>query len=89
MRAELGAELAVAMVSYAADTRFRTPGRRPGIPRKRHNLQGKCLSAAYRPRSSASVRLLEAWREQFSPREYAVLVDLLARWLEAERLKAA
>jgi hypothetical protein len=35
------------------------------------------------------VRLLEAWREQFSPREYAVLVDLLARWLEAERLRAA
>jgi hypothetical protein len=33
------------------------------------------------------VRLLEAWRGQFSPREFAVLLDLLARWIETERLK--
>jgi hypothetical protein len=31
------------------------------------------------------IAALEAWRNQFSPREWAVLVDLLARWLEAER----
>jgi hypothetical protein len=35
------------------------------------------------------VRLLEAWRWQFSPREYAVLLDLLARWIEAEQLRHA
>src|SRR5215208_6704340 len=33
----------------------------------------------------AIARLLEAWREQFSAREYAVLLDLLARRLERER----
>jgi hypothetical protein len=30
------------------------------------------------------VRLLESWRSQFSPREFATLVDLLVRWLERE-----
>jgi hypothetical protein len=30
------------------------------------------------------VRLLETWRQQFSPREFAVLLDLLVRWLERE-----
>jgi hypothetical protein len=30
------------------------------------------------------VRLLETWRSQFSPREFATLVDLLVRWLERE-----
>ena len=34
------------------------------------------------------VRLLEGWRAQFGPREWAVLLELLTRWLEAERLKA-
>jgi hypothetical protein len=34
------------------------------------------------------VRLLEAWRGQFGPREYAVLLDLLARWIESERAAA-
>ena len=29
--------------------------------------------------------LLEGWRSQFSAREFAVLIDLLARRLEAER----
>jgi len=33
----------------------------------------------------AIARLLEAWREQFSAREYAVLLDVLARRLERER----
>ena len=32
------------------------------------------------------VRLLEAWRQQFSPREFATLLDLLVRWLEREAL---
>jgi hypothetical protein len=30
------------------------------------------------------VSMIEAWRQQFGPREFAVLVDLLARWLERE-----
>lgn len=34
---------------------------------------------------AALVALLDAWRTQFSPREYAVLLDLLARRLEHER----
>jgi hypothetical protein len=29
------------------------------------------------------IRLLEAWRGQFSPREFSVLLDLLARWIES------
>ena len=33
---------------------------------------------------AAFVALLDAWRLQFSPREYAVLVDLLARRLDRE-----
>lgn len=32
----------------------------------------------------AVVALLEVWREQFSPREYVVLLDLLARHLDDE-----
>jgi len=35
------------------------------------------------------VRQLKAWRGQFGPREYATLLDLLVRWLEAERLRTA
>jgi hypothetical protein len=31
------------------------------------------------------VTLLERWRDQLSPREYTVLLDLVARWLELER----
>jgi hypothetical protein len=30
------------------------------------------------------VSQLQAWRSHFAPREYAVLIDLLARWLERE-----
>jgi hypothetical protein len=29
--------------------------------------------------------LLERWRQQLSPQEYATLIDLLGRWLEVER----
>ena len=29
--------------------------------------------------------LLERWREQFSPREYAVLLGLISRYLDSER----
>lgn len=31
------------------------------------------------------IAMLERWRETFSPREYAVLVDLIDRWLEVEQ----
>jgi hypothetical protein len=31
------------------------------------------------------VRQLETGREQLSPREYAALVDVAGRWLDAER----
>lgn len=31
------------------------------------------------------VSLLERWREQMSPRDWVVLVDLITRWLELER----
>ena len=31
------------------------------------------------------VAFLERWREQMSPQEWVVLVDLLGRWLEVER----
>jgi hypothetical protein len=31
------------------------------------------------------IAALERWREQLSPREYAVLLDLFIRWAEAER----
>jgi hypothetical protein len=31
------------------------------------------------------VALLERWRDQLSPREYTVLLDLVQRWLELER----
>ena len=33
------------------------------------------------------VALLERWREQLAPREYTVLLDLVARWLEVERVR--
>jgi hypothetical protein len=29
--------------------------------------------------------LLERWREQLSPREYALLLELLSRWLAVKR----
>jgi hypothetical protein len=35
------------------------------------------------------VSLLERWREQLSPREYAVLVDLVGRYLDVERERNA
>jgi hypothetical protein len=31
------------------------------------------------------VALLERWREQLSPREYATVIELLSRYLEVER----
>lgn len=31
--------------------------------------------------------LVERWREQLSPREYTVLLELLARWIEVERVR--
>lgn len=31
------------------------------------------------------VAMLERWREQLPPRDYAVLTELVARWLELER----
>jgi hypothetical protein len=30
------------------------------------------------------VAAIEAWREQFTPREHVVLLDLLGRWLDRE-----
>jgi hypothetical protein len=32
----------------------------------------------------ARVRLIKGWREQFTPREYATLLDLHGRWLQHE-----
>jgi hypothetical protein len=37
------------------------------------------------PATLALARLLEGWRVQFSPREFAVLLDVLGRRLELER----
>ena len=34
------------------------------------------------------VAMLERWREQLSAREFAVLTDLVARWLEVERARS-
>jgi hypothetical protein len=31
--------------------------------------------------------LLQRWRQQLSPAEYAVLLDLIWRWLEVERAR--
>jgi len=36
----------------------------------------------------AHAALLDTWRAQFSPEEYAVLLDLFARQLENERERA-
>jgi hypothetical protein len=35
------------------------------------------------------VALLERWRETLSPREYAVLIDLVSRYLDLERERNA
>jgi hypothetical protein len=35
------------------------------------------------------IALLRHWREQLSPREYAVLVDLVGRYLDVERERNA
>ena len=36
---------------------------------------------------AGAVAMLEAWRRQLGPREWIYLVDVLSRWLEAERLR--
>jgi hypothetical protein len=33
------------------------------------------------------VALIRQWQQQLSPREYAVLLDLLAKYLEVERAR--
>jgi hypothetical protein len=61
-----------------------------GIPKDpRHQppriVQHPSTTTGLQVAHAGTVRQLEAWRDQLSPREYSTLIALLGRWIDAER----